>query len=74
MTGKVSVGTSAFAMGAYAARPIPFPQVVARLGELGYDGLELPAIPGYGALADLPDTASRRRLAKYIRRKNAVQL
>jgi sugar phosphate isomerase/epimerase len=66
VTGKVSVGTSAFAMGAYAARPIPFREVVARLGELGYDGLELAAIPGYGALSDWPDTASRRRLARLV--------
>lgn len=66
MTGKVSVGTSAFAMGAYAARPVPFEKVVARLGELGYDGLELPAIRGYGALDDLPDPASRGKLVKLL--------
>ena len=66
MTAKVSVGTSAFAMGAYAARPVPFEKVAAHLGELGYDGLELPAIRGYGALEDWPDAASRKRLMRLV--------
>ena len=43
MTAKIPVGTSAFTMGAYAESSIPFEKVVTRLGELGYDGLELPA-------------------------------
>jgi sugar phosphate isomerase/epimerase len=66
MQAKVSVGTSAFAMGAYSKNPIPFEKVVTRIGELGYDGLELPAIRGYGALADWPDTARRKRLKKML--------
>ena len=66
MTAKVSVGTSAFAMGAYAASPIPFEKVVARLGELGYDGLELPAVRGSGALEDWPDAASRKKFMRLV--------
>ena len=67
MTAKISVGTSAFTMGAYAEAPIPFENVVARLGELGYDGLELPANEGYGSLEDWPDTASRKKLVRLVR-------
>ncbi len=67
MTAKISVGTSAFTMGVYAQQPIPFEKVVARLGELGYDGLELPANKGYGSLEDWPDTSSRRNLMKMVR-------
>ena len=66
MKGKVSVGTSAFTMGVYAKKPIPFAKVVARLSELGFDGLELPAMPGYGSLADWPDTAGRKKLMKMV--------
>jgi sugar phosphate isomerase/epimerase len=66
MTAKISVGTSAFTMGVYAQNPIPFEKVVAHLGELGYDGLEIPADPGYGALADWPDRAGRKRLSALV--------
>jgi sugar phosphate isomerase/epimerase len=44
MQAKVSVGSSAFATGVYAANPIPLRTVARRLADLGYDGLEL-----YGA-------------------------
>jgi sugar phosphate isomerase/epimerase len=67
MTAKISVGTSAFTMGTYAENPIPFEQVVMRLAELGYDGLEIPAIDGYGSLQDYPDSASRQKLTKLVR-------
>jgi sugar phosphate isomerase/epimerase len=67
MTARISVGTSAFIMGAYAHNPIPFEKVVARLAELGYDGLELPANKGYGSLEDWPDTASRKKLTQLVR-------
>ena len=66
MTAKISVGTSAFTMGVYANNPIPFKRVVARLGELGYDGLEIPADPGYGSLIDWPDTPSRKKLLSMV--------
>ena len=66
MTKKISIGTSAFTMGVYEAKPIAFEQVVARLGELGYDGLELPANKGYGSLEDWPDTSSRRQLMQLV--------
>jgi sugar phosphate isomerase/epimerase len=54
-------------MGVYAENPIPFEKVVTRLGELGYDGLELPADQGYGSLEDWPDTSSRRKLMQLVR-------
>lgn len=66
MPAKIAMGTSAFTMGAYANHPIPFRQVVDRLGELGFDGLELPGNPGYGSLADWPGTSNRRRLSQMV--------
>jgi sugar phosphate isomerase/epimerase len=67
MNAKISVGTSAFIMGAYAEHPIPFKKVVGRLADLGYDGLELPANKGYGSLEEWPDSAARKRLMRLIR-------
>lgn len=67
MKAKISVGTSALAIGSYAKNPLPFTKVVSRLGELGYDGLELPAILGYGALATWPDKASRKKLMNMVK-------
>jgi sugar phosphate isomerase/epimerase len=67
MNAKISVGTSAFTMGVYAEKPIPFTKVVGRLGELGYDGLELPADKGYGSLEDWPDAPARKKLMRLVR-------
>ncbi len=66
MGAKIAVGTSAFTMGVYADKPIPFEKVVHRLGELGYDGLEIPGNPGYGSLADWPTSASRKQLRQLV--------
>jgi len=66
MNAKISVGTSAFTMGVFAQNPIPFEKVVGRLGELGYDGLELPADKGYGSLGDWPDSTSRKQLMQLV--------
>lgn len=66
MTAKVSVGSSTFCKGAYAQDPISLEDVIIRLGELGYDGLELPADPGYGSIEDWPDTTSRKKLMKLM--------
>ena len=38
---KISFGTWAFAFGPYASNPVPFTKVVERLGELGYDAVEI---------------------------------
>ncbi len=54
MAKRVSMGTWAFAIGPYADRPIPLSDVVDRLAELGFDGLELGGFgghPGPDALA-----------------------
>lgn len=38
---RISIGTWAYSIGPYADKPIPFPEVVLKLKELGFDGLEL---------------------------------
>jgi len=41
MAKRISIGTWAYAIGPYEDSPIPFPEVVEKLSELGFDGLEL---------------------------------
>lgn len=41
MTKRISIGTWAYSIGPYADKPVPFTEVVTKLKELGFDGLEL---------------------------------
>ena len=41
MAKRISIGTWAYSIGPYADSPVPFPEVVERLSDLGFDGLEL---------------------------------
>ncbi len=41
MSKRISIGTWAYSIGPYAEKPVPFPEVVERLSDLGFDGLEL---------------------------------
>lgn len=41
MSKRISIGTWAYSIGPYENNPVPFPEVVQKLNELGFDGLEL---------------------------------
>jgi sugar phosphate isomerase/epimerase len=41
MSKRISIGTWAYSIGPYANAPIPFPEVVDKLNQLGFNGLEL---------------------------------
>jgi sugar phosphate isomerase/epimerase len=67
---KLSIGSWAF--GIYSERPLPFEQVLDRVSDLGFDGMELGAFEphpdpltcaGAGARAALRETFDRRELA-----------
>jgi sugar phosphate isomerase/epimerase len=60
MQAKISVGSSAFAIGAYERNPIPFETVLHRLSELDFDGVELFGARPYGHPDDFPDKTERR--------------
>ena len=62
MTAKISVGSSAFAIGAYEKKPIPFDAVITRLSQVGYDGVELFGARPYGHPDQYPTAADRRTL------------
>jgi sugar phosphate isomerase/epimerase len=47
MARRISIGTWAFAIDPGEERPVPFSEVVARLAELGFDGLELGGFGGH---------------------------
>jgi sugar phosphate isomerase/epimerase len=38
---KISIGTWAYSIGPYADNPVPWDEILRKLGELGFDGLEL---------------------------------
>ena len=62
MPGKISVGSSAFAIGAYEKDPIPFDTVIERLSKAGYDGIELFGARPYGHPDQYPTKPDRKEL------------
>lgn len=62
MSGKISVGSSAFAIGAYESDPIPFDTVLKRLSEIGYDGVEIFGAKPYGHPDLYPSKTERKEL------------
>ena len=62
MPGKISVGSSAFAIGAYEKDPIPFDTVLKRLSKVGYDGVELFGARPYGHPDLYPTKTDRKEL------------
>jgi len=67
MAGKVSVGSSAFAFGAYASNPIPLDKVLKRLSDLGFQGIELLGMKPYGDPEEIASAADRKALVKKCR-------
>lgn len=66
MRAKISIGSSAFAIGAYERNPIPFETVVRRLAALGFDGVELFGAKPYGHPDDFPSRENRRELHRKL--------
>ena len=62
MSGKISVGSSAFAIGAYENNPIPFDTVLKRLADVGYDGVEIFGAKPYGHPDLYPEKSDRKEL------------
>jgi len=60
---KISIGSWAYAIGPYADSPVPWDEVVAKLAELGFDGVELGGF-GIHPNPDLLVTADDRAQCK----------
>jgi sugar phosphate isomerase/epimerase len=63
---RTSIGTWAYNIGPYAARPIPFETVGATLRQLGFDGLELGGFNSYPNPHALPTAEDRARLKEQM--------
>ena len=59
---KISLGSWAFTFGPYSTHPVPLEQVVARLSEVGYDGIELSGFPPHVSLEEYRSEEARRLL------------
>jgi sugar phosphate isomerase/epimerase len=64
MAARVSVGSSAFAFGVYAAEPIPLDKVIDRVSELGFHGLELLGMKPHGDPDEIPPGTERKKFLK----------
>ncbi len=69
MPARVSVGSSAFLFGEYSANPVPFEKVVARVQELGFQGIELVGSPPYGDPDQIASAADRRRFLGSLKKR-----
>jgi sugar phosphate isomerase/epimerase len=68
MARKLSIGTWAYAFGPYQQNPVPFDKVVDKLGELGYDGVEIGAFKPHIHPDDYPSDADRAGVKSRIAR------
>lgn len=63
---RISIGSWAYTIGPYADSPVDFGTVCSRLGELGFDGVELGAFPPHPSPDDHPSPESREQLLAQV--------
>lgn len=63
---KISLGSWAFSFGSYARNPIPFRDIVHRLADAGYDGIEICGFDPQVSPECYPSKSARRELAEFI--------
>lgn len=63
---RISIGSWAYNVGPYEQQPIPFDTVLAKLAELGFDGVELGGFNGYPNPQNHPDKTSRQELRRKV--------
>lgn len=62
MTRKLAIGSWAYTFGPYAAHPVPLDEVIQRVGDLHFDGIELSGFAPHAHPDLYPTRASRRQL------------
>jgi len=67
MSARVSVGNSAFLLGAYASKPVPMEKVIERVHELGFQGLELLGFAPHGDPDTFASRSDRKRLLRQLK-------
>ena len=56
---RISIGSWAYSIGPYQDHPVPWPEVIGNLKDLGFDGVELGGFPPHPNPDDLPTKESR---------------
>ncbi|MBC7216921.1 MAG: sugar phosphate isomerase/epimerase [Candidatus Caldatribacterium sp.] len=59
---KISIGSWAYAIGPYASHPVPLDEVIMRLSELGFDGIELGGFKPHAHPDLYPTKEDRKKL------------
>jgi sugar phosphate isomerase/epimerase len=67
MAKLLSIGTWAYAFGPYQDNPVPFDTVVKKLGELGYDGVEIGAFKPHIHPEDYPMASDRQNVRNLVK-------
>lgn len=67
---RISIGTWNFNIGPYGENPIPFDEVLQKLQEIGFDGLELGGFNGYPNPELMPEKAQRDALVEKVKGHN----
>ncbi len=63
---RLSIGSWAYCFGPYKDNPVPFDTVIAKLGKLGFDGVELGGFPPHPHPAEFDTKAKRNELKKKV--------
>ena len=63
---QLSIGSWAYCFGPYKDNPVPFDTVIQKLGQLGFDGVELGGFPPHPYPAALPSRQQREELRKQV--------
>ncbi len=63
---KISIGSWAYTIGPYASNPVPWEEVIKKLKEIGFDGVELGGFPPHPNPDNLPKKEQREACKKQL--------
>jgi len=63
---KISIGSWAYTIGPYASNPVPWEEVIKKLKELGFDGVELGGFPPHPNPDNMPKKEQREACKKQL--------
>ena len=63
---RISIGTWAYTIGPYAANPVPFDEVIGKLSDLGFNGIDLGSFPPHPTPSAFPTKSARADLRKQV--------